>query len=660
MTNSSLDKEAAISGENLAELTKVFKSIVEIKDRSYGFPAKKYDQCFVGSEAVGRLIEKQIASDAADAERIGNLLLNAGIFHHVQRAHSFKSEYLFYRFSEDEDHGRVEQKVDGSSVSWTDFIPLAMSRQHDLSLQANIPEVDENLASLYQVELESCGVEPLDKHNVKLLDNVHPKTWVDPEPKENYNLVVLGAGAGGLISAAAAAGVGGKVALVESHLLGGDCLNIGCVPSKALIKSAKVASLVRNAEKYGVTFDGEAKVDFAKVMERLRKLRADISPVDSASRYADQLGVDVFIGRGKFIGKNTLEVNGKRLHFSKAVVATGGTAAVPNIEGIQSVPYLTNNTVFNLTELPKRLAVIGAGPIGLELAQSFQRLGSQVTVFTRSGEIMPKEDRQAAEIIKKSMEDDGVEFRNNVEFIKVENGATDSVTMIVKQHGQEIRPEFDKLLIAIGRKPAVNNMGFEEAGIKFDERLGVEIDDHLQTSNPNVYAVGDIATKYQFTHVANFMARIAIRNALFYGRDKFSNLLIPWATFTDPEVAHVGLYEKDLQDRDIDYSTFMKEFDDVDRAILESETKGFVKVHVKKGTDEILGATIVGSHAGDMISEITVAMQANKGLGGLASVIHPYPTMAEAIGQTGDAYNKTRLTPTIKNIFYQLMALQRK
>ena len=219
--------------------------------------------------------------------------------------------------------------------------------------------------------------------------------------------------------------------------------------------------------------------------------------------------------------------------------------------------------------------------------------------------------------------------------------------------------EFDALLVAAGRKPAVRGLGLENAGIEFDGRMGVKVNDRMQTTNPDVYAVGDVASKYQFTHMADFGARLVIRNALFFGRDKFSNLLIPWATYTDPEVAHVGLYEKDLHDRDLAFATFTREFSDVDRGIVDGETEGFVKIHVKKGTDQILGATIVGSHAGDMISEITVAMQSGMGLGKLANVIHPYPTAAEAIRQCGDAYNRERLTPTIKGVFHKLMALRR-
>ncbi len=548
-------------------------------------------------------------------------------------------------------------RQDGEKVSWSDFIPSA-TKETNLSLQPHLPEPDPGLADLVQVDLDTCGVSPLDEHNSRLLDNVHPKSWVDPTPKKKYNLVALGGGAGGLITSGGAASLGGTSALIESHLLGGDCLNVGCVPSKALLSCAKMANHIRHAGDYGVEISGEVEIDFAYVMQRLRKLRADISPADSAQRYADEKGVDLFIGKGKFIDADTIEVNGKQLKFAKAIIATGGSPAIPNIPGIESVPYFTNATVFNLTELPKRLAVIGVGPIGLELAQAFRRFGSEVTLFARSDRIMPKEDPDAAHIVADSMRSDGIQFQLQVSYKSVSHSAS-GIKLVYQQDNLEKSLEADALLIAIGRKPNVDGLGLEAAGVDYDPRKGVAVNDRLQTTNPNIYAVGDVATRYQFTHVSDFMARIALRNALAFGRDKFSSLLIPWATYTDPEVAHVGLYEKDLKEREIEYVTYSRRFDDVDRSIVDGDTIGFVKMHVKRGSGQILGATIVGSHAGDMISEITLAIQSGTGLGSLAGVIHPYPTAAEAIRQCGDAYNSSRLTPTIKKVLYRLMAFQR-
>jgi len=656
-----MDVAASFEDTDLEELTTRLKRVLDIRDRKYGFPSKTYPKCFVGSEAVAQLIKGRIAVDEEDAVRIGNMMLNAGVFHHVLDEHPFKNEKLFYRLFSDEDHGTVARKPDGSAVSWADFIaPLTNPEDQAMTLQPDIPERDPNLASFAQVDLEACGVSPLDEHNTRMLDLLHPKQWVNPEPKSSYNLVVIGAGAGGLVSAAGAAGVGARVALIESHLLGGDCLTVGCVPSKLLLRCAKAAAAVRNAAQFGVNVSGGVSVDFGFVMERMRRLRASIAPVDSAQRYSEKLGVDIFIGKGKFTGKNTIEVNGQTLNFTKAVVATGGTAAVPNIPGLKEAPYLTNASVFNLTELPARLGVIGAGPIGLELAQAFQRLGSQVTVFSRSDKILPKEDPDAAKIVENSLRLDGVTFAYNVNYKGVESrGGKPPVTVVVEDDNGERTLEFDALLIATGRKPNVKGLGLEDTGIEYDERMGVKVNDRMQTTNPNVYAVGDVASKYQFTHMSDFGARLVIRNALFFGRDKFSDLLIPWATYTEPEVAHVGLYEKDLAERGIEFTTISRAFDDVDRAIVDGETEGFVKIHVKQGKDQILGATIVGSHAGDMISEITVAMQSGMGLGKLANVIHPYPTAAEAIRQCGDAYNRSRLTPTVKAIFNRLMAFKR-
>jgi len=652
--------EASLEPHQLETLSAKVRGVLDIRDRRHGFPPRKYAKCFVGNEAVKTLVQEDIAHDEADAIRIGNLLLSAGVFHHVQHAHPFKSEHLFYRFASDEDHGSKELKPDGSSVSWSDFISPLTTGEDTTSLQPDIPERDPSLAQFPQDDLGATGVSPLDEHNIELLDNVRPKSWASPAPKPAYNLVVIGAGPGGLVSAAGSTGVGARVALIEAHLFGGDCSNVGCVPSKALLRCAKAAAAVRDAAKFGVRIEGDVSVDFGYVMERLRRLRAQISHHDSAKRFSEEVGVDVFLGKGTFTGSDTIEVNGQTLRFSKAVIATGGTAAIPPIPGLAEAPYLTNSTLFNLTELPTRLGIIGAGPMGLEMAQAFQRLGSQVTVLVRDGKILPREDPDAARLVEASMRRDGMTFHFSLAFKRIEsqNGKSPIVVVVENENGEQTF-EFDALLVATGRKPTVNGLGLEAAGVAYDPRTGIEVNDRLQTTNPDVYAVGDVASKYQFTHMADFMARLVIRNALFFGRDKVSSLLIPWATYTEPEVAHVGLYEKDLEDRNIAYATFIREFSDVDRAIVDGEGEGFVKIHVKKGTDEIVGATIVGSHAGDMISEITVAMQSGMGLSKLASVIHPYPTVAEAIRQCGDAYNRARLTPTIRSIFYRLMAMRR-
>ncbi|NRA46937.1 MAG: FAD-dependent oxidoreductase [Oligoflexales bacterium] len=371
MSNSNSDNK------ELDEKAKTFKNCIDIKDRTYGFPRKKFESCFVGQEAVDAIIKEGLAKDLEEALELGNLLLNQGYFHHVQRAHQFKYEYLFYRFTEDEDHGEALTDTDGKKFSWSDLMPR-ISHTGELDLQANIPDPDKEFGDYTQVALDASPVSPMDEYNIKLLDNVMPRSWKNPKPKKKYHLVALGGGAGGLISSAGAAGVGARSAIIESHMLGGDCLNVGCVPSKALIYCAKAIANIKKGDKLGLINTDGVSIDFSKVMERMRKLRSSIAPVDSAERYSKDLGVDVFLGKGKFTGPNTIEVDGETLEFARAVVATGGTATIPPIPGLAEAPILTNSNVFNLTKLPKRVAVIGSGPIGLELAQCFKRFGSEV------------------------------------------------------------------------------------------------------------------------------------------------------------------------------------------------------------------------------------------------------------------------------------------
>lgn len=490
-------------------------------------------------------------------------------------------------------------------------------------------------------------VQPWDTHNQKLVSNVHPADWNNPTPAPRYNLVVIGGGTAGLVSAIGAAGLGARVALIEKHFMGGDCLNVGCVPSKAIIRAARKAAGVRDMADFGVNVPDGTTIDFGKVMERMRRLRADISPHDSAKRFTE-LGVDIFLGAGKFTGPDSIEVGGQTLRFSKAVIATGARAAAPPIPGLKDVPYLTNETLFSLTELPKRLGIIGAGPIGCEMAQSFARFGSEVFLVEAEHGILPREDRDASEIVRAVMEREGVKLLccgKDLKLAKDPNG----VRLQVESHGKGYDVLVDQLLVAVGRAPNVEGLGLETVGVEFDKK-GVKVNDRLQTANPRIYACGDICSPYQFTHAADFMARIVIQNALFKGRAKASSLIIPWATYTSPEIAHVGLYEKDAKEKGIEVDTFTQELSKVDRAILDGETEGFVRVHVRKGTDEIVGATVVAAHAGDLIGELTLAMKAKVGLKTIGGTIHPYPTQAEAIRKVGDLYNRTRLTPFVKKL----------
>jgi pyruvate/2-oxoglutarate dehydrogenase complex dihydrolipoamide dehydrogenase (E3) component len=480
----------------------------------------------------------------------------------------------------------------------------------------------------------------------RLLDLVRPANWVNPRPKRRYNLVVIGAGAGGLVSAAVAAGLGAQVALVESNLLGGDCLNVGCVPSKALLQAARVAASARRGAEFGVNVK-EVDVDFSAVMERMRRLRADIARSDSAQRFT-ALGVDVFLGRGEFTGRNALRVEGETLTFARAILATGSRPHIPAIPGLSAAPYLTNESIFDLTRLPKRLGVLGAGPVGMELAQAFQRFGSQVTVIDR-GTVLRGADPDAARVVVRSLQRDGVVFEHCDEVRAVRGTG-----VVLRERGGERGLDFDALLVATGRKPTVHGLGLDVAGIAFDEEAGIKVNGRLRTTNPAIYAIGDVASRRRFTHLSDFMARMAVRNALFFGRRRASTLLVPSVTYTDPEIAHVG-----ADGGGEEVSTVTRELKDVDRAILGGDTEGFVKIHVRKGSDTILGATIVSSHAGDLIGEISVAMQAGMGLSKLAEVMHPYPTTADAIRQCGDLYNRTRLTPALQAVFRRLMTWRR-
>jgi pyruvate/2-oxoglutarate dehydrogenase complex dihydrolipoamide dehydrogenase (E3) component len=498
---------------------------------------------------------------------------------------------------------------------------------------------------------------PRDRFNQALLANVHPPDWVNPEPAPCYNLVVIGGGTAGLVTTAGAAGLGAKVALVERHLLGGDCLNYGCVPSKAMIRSARVAADLREATCFGFKVPPGIEVDFPAVMARMRRLRAAISHHDAARRFRD-LGVDVFLGEARFSGPRTVEAAGHTLNFSKAVIATGARAVDPPVPGLAETGYLTNETVFSLTERPRRLLILGGGPLGCEFAQAFQRLGCQVTLLHKYAHLMNREDPDVAALVQKVFGKEGISLILNAKPTGALKTDRDKLVQY-ESAGQTAEIEVDEILAGVGRAPNVENLGLEEAGVKYDQRQGVVVNDRLQTTNRRIYAAGDVCLQDKFTHLADAAARIVIQNALFLGRKKLSALTIPWCTYTDPEVARVGLNEAQAARLGIPIQTFTKPLREVDRAIVDGEDEGLVKIHVKKGTDTILGATIVARQAGEMISEITLAMVGKMGLGTLAEAIHPYPTRAEAIRQTGDLYNRTRLTPFLKKLFTRFLAWRR-
>lgn len=506
---------------------------------------------------------------------------------------------------------------------------------------------------------------PLDEHNRALQSSVHPSTWQNPEPQRRYNLVVIGAGTAGLVTAAGAAGLGAKVALIERGLMGGDCLNVGCVPSKALIRCARAAYDVHRAAEFGVRA-AEPEADFPAIMERMRRLRAEMARHDSAGRFAG-LGVDVFLGDASFVREGVVTVAGQELNYARAVIATGARAGVPRIPGLEAAGFLTNETVFSLTERPRRLAVIGGGPIGCELAQTFARLGSEVTIIQSADRILPRDDADAAEIVRNSLERNNVRILVNAHARAVEVvGDEQRITVELGKRDDASAPAAppptvtcDRILVAAGRTPNVQGLNLEAVGVQFSDREGVHVSDRLRTSNSRIYAAGDICSQYKFTHMADATARIVIQNALFFGRSRASSLVVPWATYTDPEVAHVGQTLADLEDSGTAFETIRIDLSRVDRAILDGDTHGFLKVHHRRGRDKILGATLVSEHAGEMIAHLSLAMARGLGLRALAKTIHPYPTVAEAIKKAGDAYNRTRLTPFVQRLFTRFLAWRR-
>ncbi|MDB4948336.1 MAG: mercuric reductase [Gemmatimonadetes bacterium] len=494
------------------------------------------------------------------------------------------------------------------------------------------------------------ATQPLDEHNRALLANVHPPDWVNPEPRSKYHMVVVGGGTGGLVTAAIAAALGARVALVERHLMGGDCLNVGCVPSKALIRSARGWKAAREAAE---RFAGPAVVDrggdFGAAMERMRRIRAELSPVDGAARFRG-LGVDVFLGDGRFTGPSALEVGGATLRFHRAVVATGGRAAVPPLPGLAEAGYLTNETVFSLTERPESLVVIGAGPIGCELAQAFARLGTRVTVVGRADRILTKDDPEAAQVVAAALERDGVRLALGATVERVERSGSVSTVHYTRGATAE-SAEGTHLLVAAGRAANVDGLGLEAAGVAYD-RKGVTADERLRTTNPRIFAVGDVvAGRWQLTHAADAEARLVIRNAFFFGRGKVGDLVMPWATYTSPEVAHVGLTARDAEKMDGGVETVTVPLREVDRARLDGEDEGFFRVHLKAGSERILGATLVAEHAGEIISQVTQAIAAGTGLGKLGDLIFPYPTQAEVIRKAADQWRRRKLTPLAKSVF---------
>jgi pyruvate/2-oxoglutarate dehydrogenase complex dihydrolipoamide dehydrogenase (E3) component len=467
----------------------------------------------------------------------------------------------------------------------------------------------------------------------ELLANAFPSNWSNPTPAGRYHLVVLGGGTAGLVCAAGAAGLGAKVALIEKHRLGGDCLNTGCVPSKALLRSARAAAAARRSEEFGVRH-GPVEVDWNLIQTRMRRLRAHISHHDSAQRFKS-LGIDVYLGEGQFTSPSTIDVDGRSLSFSRAVIATGARPALPDTTDFGSQPILTSDTIWELPELPRRLIVLGGGPIGCELGQAFRRFGCDVEIVQRAAVLLPREEPAVSERLAQRFREEGIQLHLNAK------------TPPSPREG-------DIILASIGRRPNVEGLNLESAKVAFTS-AGVVVNDFLRTTNPRIYAAGDVCSDYKFTHAADAMARIVIQNALFFGWRRASRLIVPWTTFTDPEIGHVGLTARQAAEKNIAIQTFRIDLKDVDRAVLDGETDGFAVANVRRGSDRIVGATIVASHAGDILSELTLAMTCGRGLSDLSRTIHAYPTQGDVLRKLGDAYQRSRLTPTIQRLLGWLL-----
>ena len=471
----------------------------------------------------------------------------------------------------------------------------------------------------------------------------------------DFDLIVIGGGAAGLTASGIGASLGAKTLMVEREKLGGDCTWVGCVPSKTLLKAAKVAHHIRHASQFGLT-DQAFEVDFSKVMEHVRSLRREVYEEADAPSIYEEMGIDVRFGKARFTGTHSVEIEDEdgttRLRGRYFIIAAGGRAAPPPIDGLDGVDYLTNESVFEITERPEHLAVIGGGPIGTEMAQAMQRLGARVTVIERGDRILKKDDAQLAEMLQGVLEEEGVEYVFGADVRKVSRNGKIEVT--VKQGDRRRTVEADALLVATGRKPNVETLNLEAAGIEYTEK-GITVDDRCRTSQQHIFAVGDVTGRYQFTHMSEHMAKIAATNAILKLPSKIDTAHVPWVTYTEPELAHVGATEEQLKKEGEGYQVYRFPFSKIDRAITESETTGLIKVYAKKWTGKILGASILGAGAGDLICEFAVAMKGGVTLREIADTIHPYPTLGLGVRRAADQWyaqkQSARVTRFVQKVF---------
>jgi pyruvate/2-oxoglutarate dehydrogenase complex dihydrolipoamide dehydrogenase (E3) component len=476
-------------------------------------------------------------------------------------------------------------------------------------------------------------------HNQQMLALVRPTDW-SLVPADVYDLVAIGGGTAGMVASAGAAVLGARSAMIERSLMGGDCLVTGCVPSKALIRAAHAAHEARAASRFGI--ETTVKVDFGKVMDRLRKVRADVAHDDSAQRFADR-GVEVLFGHAKFTGPNTLELDGRPIRFKRAVIGTGARPFVPPIPGIDEVGALTSDSLFELEKAPGRLLVLGGGPIGCEIGQAMSRLGCHVTIVEMQESLLPLDDPRAGAVVADAFSEEGIEVRVGAKCVGMRR---DGDIVVVELEGSE-DVRCDKVVVAVGRRPNTEGLGLEAAGVDFDRR-GVTVDKYHRTSNKRIYAAGDICSPLKFTHAAYAQAEYAVFNTLFPVWFNARDRVMPRVTYTDPEVAHVGPSHSELQAMGDAIYTVEVAAAEIDRFKLDGHTRGFCRVHLKRGSDRIIAATIVSDDAGELIAELGLAITKGLGLTAIGDTIHAYPTRSELVRKVADAYNFSRVTPRVR------------
>jgi pyruvate/2-oxoglutarate dehydrogenase complex dihydrolipoamide dehydrogenase (E3) component len=468
------------------------------------------------------------------------------------------------------------------------------------------------------------------------LRRVRPPEWRNPQPRQPYDLVIVGAGPAGLSAAEFARRQGRSVALIERCWLGGNSLNSGSIPSRAIIRAAQALSFLRDEEDYGSMAFKRPATDFSAVMARMRRIRTRLAEYHSADRLRNQ-GIDLYFCDARFAGPDVLLAGDTPLRFKKAIIATGARPKPSDIPGLDRIGYLTSDSIFDLTELPRRLGVIGGGPLGCELAQAFCRLGSRVTILQNDPRFLPEVERDAAELLSMSMSRDGVETRLNTSVVGARMDGGDKCLDTVNDD-VKCSIAVDEVMLSIGRVRNVENLGLDAANIDFDPARGLDVDEFLRTTNPDVYAAGDVCDWHHFTNVAESSARMAVQNAFGAMIERPDQSKIPWCTYCDPEIAHIGIDVREASRQSIPIKSFTVMMQDVDRAITDGQDDGFVKIYVRDGTDQILGATVVATHASELINEISVIMSAGIGMRRLATILHTYPAQSDAIRLAAVAY----------------------